>query len=243
VVYRIDQHGHVHAPRPLPGRPIGFAHRGARAERRENTLEAFSRALELGASGLESDAWITADGQVVLDHDGTVGPPWRRRSIAGRPRAALPGHIPSLAELYATVGSDYELSLDVKDPAALEPILVAADGAAARARLWLCHGDPELLARWRPVAGAARLVDSTSIGRRSGGLDAWLQDLQAQGIDALNLHRREWSAARVEAVHAAGLRAFGWGAQTRREITRLLADGVDGVYSDHVDVLMAAIGG
>ncbi len=116
---------------------------------------------------------------------------------------------------------------------------MAADGAAARARLWLCHGDPELLARWRPVAGAARLVDSTSIGRRSGGLDAWLQDLQAQGIDALNLHRREWSPARVEAVHAAGLRAFGWGAQTRREITRLLDDGVDGVYSDHVDVLMA----
>jgi glycerophosphoryl diester phosphodiesterase len=243
VVYRIDQHGYVHAPRPLPGRPIGFAHRGARAERRENTLEAFSRALELGASGLESDAWITADGQVVLDHDGVVGPPWRRRSIATQPRAALPRHIPSLAELYATVGSDFELSLDVKDPGALEEILVAADGAAARGRLWLCHGDPRVLARWRPVAGGAWLVDSTGVGRRSDGLDVWLRDLRGQGIDALNLHRREWSASRVEAVHAAGLRAFGWGAQTRAEITRLLDAGVDGVYSDHVDVLMAAIRG
>ncbi len=55
--------------------PIGFAHRGARSERPENTLEAFRRALELGATGLESDAWITADGEVVLDHDGVPGRP------------------------------------------------------------------------------------------------------------------------------------------------------------------------
>ena len=33
-------------------------------------LAAFSRALEMGAAGLESDVWVTADGQAVLDHDG-----------------------------------------------------------------------------------------------------------------------------------------------------------------------------
>ena len=38
-----------------PGGTIGFAHRGARAQAPENTLEAFSLALELGATGLESD--------------------------------------------------------------------------------------------------------------------------------------------------------------------------------------------
>ena len=31
-------------------------------------------------------------------------------------------------ELYACAGHDFELSLDVKDPAALAPILAAADG-------------------------------------------------------------------------------------------------------------------
>ncbi len=237
----------MHPHRPKPGEPIGFAHRGARAERRENTLDAFSRALELGASGLESDAWITADGVVVLDHDGTTGPPWRRRPIAAQPRASLPGHIPSLVELYERVGSDFELSLDVKDPAALPPILAAADGESARGRLWLCHDDPRLLAGWRPLAGSAGLVDSTSLGRGSAGrqeldgFDAWLRELHNDGIDALNLNRREWSASRVAAVHAAGLYAFGWGAQKRPDIIRLLDAGVDGVYSDHVDVLMATI--
>jgi glycerophosphoryl diester phosphodiesterase len=237
----MDHHGPVHPPPPVPGSPIGFAHRGARAERRENTLEAFSRALELGASGLESDAWITADGEVVLDHDGATGSFWRRRPIAAQPRGALPGHIPSLGELYERVGSDFELSLDVKDPAALEGILAIADAVAARPRLWLCHGDARLLAGWRPIAGPARLVDSTSIGRPSDGFDTWLRGLRQDGVDALNLHRREWSPPVVEAVHAAGLRAFGWDAQTRLEITRLLDAGLDGVYSDHVDVLMATI--
>jgi glycerophosphoryl diester phosphodiesterase len=222
--------------------PIAFAHRGARAERRENTIEAFARALELGATGLESDAWITADGQVVLDHDGVTGPRWRRRAIAANPRSAVPAHIPSLTELYERCGGAFELSLDVKDPAALQPILAAAGAAGCEGRLWLCHPDGEMLARWREVAGEARLVCSTRVASLPGGLETDLPVLRHAGVDALNLHRRDWTAARVAATHQAGLRAFGWDAQTDAEITRLLELGLDGVFSDHVDRLMAAIG-
>src|SRR5260370_6443842 len=96
--------------------PIGFAHRGARADARENTLEAFELALRLGATGLESDVWLTNDGVPVLDHDGVVGGRiGRRRHIADVDRASLPAHIPSLEELYTTCTSSFALSLDVKD--------------------------------------------------------------------------------------------------------------------------------
>jgi len=50
--------------------PIAFAHRGASAHEQPNTLEAFRLGLRLGATGLESDVWLTADGVPVLDHDG-----------------------------------------------------------------------------------------------------------------------------------------------------------------------------
>ena len=96
--------------------PIGFAHRGARAHANENTLEAFDLALRLGATGLETDVWLTRDGQVVLDHDGVVGRRPSRKPIRTVDRAALPRHIPTLDELYARVGPDIPLSIDVKDP-------------------------------------------------------------------------------------------------------------------------------
>jgi glycerophosphoryl diester phosphodiesterase len=223
------------------GKPIGFAHRGARAERRENTMDAFARALELGATGLESDAWITADGQVVLDHDGVIGPPWRRRALSGQARAELPAHIPELAELYAACGPDFDLSLDVKDPAALAAILAVADAAGASSRLWLCHHDWRLLAGWKATAGEAKLVESSRLSRMGEGLEARAAILRDAGIAALNLHCRDWDRERVAAVHEAGILAFGWDAQSRLEITRLLEFGIDAVYSDHVDRLMAAI--
>jgi glycerophosphoryl diester phosphodiesterase len=231
----------MHPLPPRVGDPIGFAHRGARSARRENTIEAFALALELGATGLESDAWITADGQVVLDHDGFTGPRWRRRPISVQTRSQLPAHIPALAELYARCSHSFELSLDVKDPAALPAILAVADAAAATGRLWLCYEDWRWLAGRRATAGEARLVQSTRLARIKEGLEARAAALRDAGIDALNLHRRDWTAAHVAAVHAGGIRAFGWDAQSTAEIGGLLRLGVDGIYSDHVDLLMAAI--
>ncbi|HET9077830.1 MAG TPA: glycerophosphodiester phosphodiesterase [Acidimicrobiales bacterium] len=225
-----------------PAGPIGFAHRGARAERRENTLDAFARALELGATGLESDAWVTADGVVVLDHDGVTGPPWRHRAVSTQDRAELPEHIPALTELYGVCGTDFELSIDVKDPSALEPLLAVARRAGAAGRLWLCHHDWRVMAGWRRHAPEARLVESSNLAWMREGLAARSSTLAAAGLDALNLHGSQWDADRVREVRAAGLRAFAWDAQSDDELDRLLGLGVDGVYSDHADRMMAAIG-
>jgi glycerophosphoryl diester phosphodiesterase len=224
-----------------PGRPIAFAHRGARSERRENTLDAFARALELGARGLESDVWLTADGVVVLDHDGVMGPLWRRRAISTCRRADLPGHIPALEDLYATCGTDYELSLDVKDPAALVPTVDVARRFSASTRLWLCHHDWRLMAGWRRVAPDSHLVESSNLAWMGEGLSARVSALAAAEIDALSLHRSQWSEDVVREVHSVGLRAFGWDAQTVAELQRLVGLGLDAVYSDHVDRMVMVV--
>ena len=66
-------------------RPITFAHRGARSEAPENTMHAFRRALELGVSGLETDAWLSGDGQVVLVHDAVARKGLRRMRVGKTP--------------------------------------------------------------------------------------------------------------------------------------------------------------
>lgn len=45
------------------------AHRGASGLRPENTLAAFSKALEIGVNGIELDVQLSADGAVVVHHD------------------------------------------------------------------------------------------------------------------------------------------------------------------------------
>lgn len=225
------------------GRIIAFAHRGARAERPENTIDAFTRALELGATGLETDAWITADGEVVLDHDGVVGPLWRRQAISTCTRDELPPHIPTLSELYDVCGTDFELSVDVKDPGALLPLIEVARSVDAAPRLWLCHNDWRPMAGWRRLAPDCHLVESSNLAWMKEGLAARASALSAAGIDALNLHRSQWSEDAVREVHAVGLRAFGWDAQRPEDLYRLAALGVDAVYSDHVERMIAALKG
>src|SRR3990170_4702999 len=94
--------------------PILFAHRGARAHARENTLEAFALGLRLGATGLESDVWITSDGVAVLDHDGVFRTGRRKRSIPECPASSLPAYIPTLTGLLQKCGTAFHLSLDLK---------------------------------------------------------------------------------------------------------------------------------
>ena len=228
---------------PLRTPPITFAHRGARAHAPENTLEAFRLGLKLGASGLESDVWLTADGIPVLDHDGVVKVGLRRRSIGDMQRADLPPHIPALAELYDECGTDFELSLDVKDPAAAEAtVAVAAEaGDDAVAKLWLCHHEWEVVASWRRLSDTVRLVDSTRIRRMKEGPERRAATLADLGVDAVNLHASDWTGGLTTLFHRFERFTFGWDAQHERVLHALLRMGIDGLYSDHVDRMVDAL--
>ena len=223
--------------------PIGFAHRGARAHAPENTLEAFQLAVRLGATGLESDVWLTRDGEAVLDHDGVVRQGLRRRRIAEIDRAALPAHIPTLQDLYAAVGTELEISLDVKDPAAFDRTIevARAAGDGALERLWLCHPRWEQVAAWRAACPEVRLVDSTFLGYMSEGPEQRGAALAGSGIDAVNLHHSEWSGGLTALFHRFEVLCFGWDAQHGRILDDLLDCGVDAVYSDHVDRMVDAL--
>jgi glycerophosphoryl diester phosphodiesterase len=222
--------------------PIGFAHRGGKAHAPENTIEAFQLALRLGATGLESDVWLTSDGVPVLDHDGTAGRGViRRRPIASVTAASLDGSIPSLERLYADCGTSFELSLDVKDAAAARAVIDVARSAGVVDRLWLCHDDLETVAGWRALDPSVRLVDSTRLRKIKEGPERRAATLAERGVDAVNLHAIDWTGGLTTLFHRFERLAFAWDAQQDRVLAALLAMGVDAVYSDHVDRLTAAL--
>jgi glycerophosphoryl diester phosphodiesterase len=221
--------------------PLAFGHRGAKSLAQDNTLESFELALKLGANGLETDAWITADGVVVLDHDGVVRRRARSRSIASLPLEAMPPHIPSLTDLFQRCGIEFDLSIDVKDAHAFGSIMEAVDSAGfSRARLWLCHPDVSVLTAVRESFAQVRLVNSVRLQKIKEGPERRCALLAETGIDAINMHHTDWNGGLVTMAHKFGLVAFGWDAQFDHVLTDGLRMGLDGLYSDFVDRLVDA---
>jgi len=224
----------------LLDRPIGFAHRGASAHAPENTLEAFALALTLGATGLESDVWLTNDGVPVLDHDGVVRTGLRSRPIAEVPRSQLPRHIPSLVELLDHCGSAYHLSLDLKAEGIGGRVIDVVREAEPElvARTWLCHPRVEVLADLRRLDHDIKLANSTRLERIREGPERRAATLADLGVDALNLFHTDWTGGLTTLLHRFGRAALGWGFEYERQLQAGYRMGLDGVYSDWVDRMM-----
>jgi glycerophosphoryl diester phosphodiesterase len=196
--------------------------------------------LKLGATGLESDVWLTADGEVVLDHDGVVRSRFSKRPIAELRRSQLPGHIPTLAELYERCGTNFELSLDLKSPQCGEAVITVAASISPNVveRLWLCSPTWETLL---PLRGqGAHLVDSTRLARIKEGPERRAATLASEGIDAINMHHTDWNGGLVTLFHRFERVAFGWDMQFETILRPAFRMGLDGVFSDYVDRMMDA---
>ncbi|RLE33155.1 MAG: glycerophosphodiester phosphodiesterase, partial [Acidobacteria bacterium] len=109
-----------------------YAHRGACLRCPENSLEAFSLALEDGANALEMDVHATSDGQFVVAHDADGA----RLAGDARPIQSLPlevvrkwrldgsAQVPSLDEvLKAFSGTPMSIDLKPRIPQLVQPFL------------------------------------------------------------------------------------------------------------------------
>jgi glycerophosphoryl diester phosphodiesterase len=226
----------------LLNEPILFAHRGASAYSPENTLESFALALKLGATGLESDIWATRDGVLVLDHDGVVKSRLRSKPIAEFDRSALPSHIPSLEQLLQHCGTQYQLSLDIKDPVVFETIeqTVANIDESMLERMWLCHPSSELLMSKRDSMLHCKLVDSTRLAKIKEGPERRAANLASSGIEACNMHHTDWNGGLVALFHRFNIVTFGWDMQHESVLENAIRMGLDGVFSDWPDRMIEA---
>jgi glycerophosphoryl diester phosphodiesterase len=220
------------------GLQLAFAHRGGRGHGQDNRLETFREALARGAPGLETDAWLTADGVVVLDHDGVHRAAKRRhKPMAEVRRNELPAHVASLGELYEACGTDFDLAIDVRLPDVAAAVVDVARAHRAAERLWLVAGTPDLLATWQHLDHTGRFAMSIRLVERDRAVVVAARNA---GTDALNMRWPWWTASYVRRVHDAGLLAFAYDVQSSLALRRCIRLGIDGVFSDHVDRLAAA---
>ena len=100
-----------------------IAHRGASAYEPENTLRAFERAIEMGATMMELDVHLSRDGQPMIVHDADLSRTTDGTGRVGdltfeqirRLNAGLGERIPTLAEVIDLVRGRAQLYIELKD--------------------------------------------------------------------------------------------------------------------------------
>ena len=189
-------------PLLLPGRPLVVGHRGASADRPENTLESFRLAVAQGAGALELDVRLTRDGEAVVIHDATLDRTTdlrglvRERTLAELRRAdagarfsadggrtfpwrASGARLPTLAEVLDELRA-VPMLIEVKEPAVAEATRRAILETGAESRVVLASADHAALEIFREppflcgASGAdiARLYFPTMLGVPPAALDA-----------------------------------------------------------------------
>ena len=218
-----------------------IAHRGASAARPEHTHAAYELALAQGADALELDLRATADGEVVVLHDATLGRTHGDpRSIAGVRLDELPedSRPLTLASVLSRYGQATRLLLELKGPRApIDAVVAAVADARLHERVVVQSFDPFALRRARRLDSELALCSlhlRRPSQRRLDGLAGW--------ASAVAVAHGQVDAALVGRAHARGLGVRAYTPNLPSDLARLAALGVDGLITDVPDQARAALG-
>lgn len=226
--------------------PLVIAHRGASAEKPENTLAAFRRALALGVDGIELDVQVTRDGVPVVFHDASLrrltGVPGRLAARTWRDLKKLRVHgtepIPRLADVLALVRGRAVVQVELKRGAKLAPVVRTIRRAKAEGWVILASFELTLVRQARRLApDIPRMIIS-----EDRGLKQLLADMTALGAVGLSLdHRSVRSRTVVGQIHRHGGTVWCWTVNAPAAMRRLAARGVDAIISDNPALLRRTV--
>lgn len=240
--------------------PILLAHRGDLAHAPENTLPSFSQAIRKGADGVELDAKLTADGQVVVIHDAAVdrttdgsgkvsslslqeirtldAGAWFNEKFAGT-------RVPLLEEVFETVGREKLINIELTNYNS------PRDGLTQRVcELIKRHNNQKQIIFSSFFASNLKIAVQTlpeiprGLLAMPGLLGLWARSFGFMFGDyqALHPHISSVSREQVQRAHRIRRRVHVWTANTPEEVTRLKEWGVDGIFSDDPETALQSLG-
>lgn len=234
-----------------------YAHRGASAERPENTMPAFERAMEIGVDALELDVHLTRDGQLIVSHDDNArrmaAAPlaWSQLDLAEaqqldvgwgfvapdgtRPFAGQGICVPTFQHVLAEF-PDVMINVDIKDDAIDATLeVIAMMHATERVTVASFQTRTAVEVRRRGYKGATALSQYEVVTLLGLPALVWRQ-LPLTGTAAqVPVHQgpiRFDRAPFIAKCHSLGLRVDFWTIEDPAEAERLLLLGADGIMTN-----------
>lgn len=221
----------------------------------ENTALAVATAHAAGASYVETDCRLTADGDVVLFHDETLA------RVVGDLRAVSAVSTGELAELLSKNGGLLTLSealesfptvrfnIDVKEASAAVPLgrVVAAHAHRVlvtsfddRTRRIALAAALDAGASIRPATSAGKGTIVRAVAAAQTRIPALirraLRDIDALQIPERHAGIRVFSPALVRAAQSVGAEVHVWTVNDPADMRRLIDSGADGIVTDRADI-------
>ncbi|MBY0321169.1 MAG: hypothetical protein K2X72_20780 [Reyranella sp.] len=226
--------------------PRVIGHRGAAAYSPENTLESFREARRRGATWVETDIKLTADGVPIVMHDESL----KRttgvdRLVAETPRAELPPGVPTFEEAIACFGEEgLGCNVEIKPCPGREAETGRAVVETLR-RCWPAHLPPPVLSSFKDASLAAAYATAPEFARALliGQVgDDWRARAEAVAAGGINTNGEKLTAVRAVEIRKAGYTLSVYTIDDGDVAKALVGMGVDCVITDAPDVILAAIG-
>ena len=231
--------------------PLVIAHRGASAYRPENTLAAYQLAVEQDADMIEIDLHLTCDGEIVIVHDAQLGRIGGTGEVGDahfdavrRLDAGEGERVPSLAEVLDRFGAQIPFNLEIKSergrgpyPGLEQATLDALRERGLLDRTLLSCFDDRVLRTLRELEPAARLAVLVSARHP----ERMLERAAEVGAEAVNPFVSLATPEFVAEAHRQKLAVYPYTADEPEWQGRLLAAGVDGIFTNVPDRLRGLI--
>lgn len=238
----------------MPEFPRIFAHRGASSLAPENTIAAFSKAMEVGATRIEFDVDVISDGTLIVLHDDRLdrtttgkGGYYQlsyadiRRLDAGRwfSDTYRFERIPEAADVIAFANTQrMGMNLEIKPCRAgtrlretlIENLAVAVDAVADPSRFLVSSFDHELLADFH--AARPQIALGWLFERENQPGPSWQEGAAALGCVSIHPDLTGLTREEVRQMRDAGFEVNVWTVNDVELARELATWGVTGIFTD-----------
>ncbi|MEQ8785029.1 MAG: glycerophosphodiester phosphodiesterase family protein [Pirellulaceae bacterium] len=221
-----------------------IGHRGAMGHEPENTLRSIRKGIELGATWIEIDVQRVEE-QLVVFHDERLDRTTNGRGLLAEQSfaelrkldAGRGERIPTLEEVFETIGERVGLNIELKGPETAEPTVrrIHARDDFDYKRLLVSSFDIPQLRRVHELDAEIPLAGLYSRPSKEA-----LRTATALGFLAINVSLRHVTSEFVKAAHEQGLQVLVYTVNEPDDIARMMSLGVDGVFSDYPDRVLRA---